>query len=368
MTVVPEIDVPGHSLAALAAYPELSCTGGPFLVNPGCKFETGAAHPLCIGNDAVFEFLDGVMTEVADLFPGEYIHMGGDEAPKTFWKTCPRCQARRRELNLKDEHELQSYFVKRMEKIIESKGKRLIGWDEILEGGLAPNATVMSWRGMTGGIEAARMGHPVVMTPAPHYYLDLYQGDSVAEPATYGLNRLKTCYEFEPFPEGVDPNLIMGGQGNLWTEAVPDLRHAQYMTWPRGLAIAETLWSPSKRKNWKSFVARVERQCCRLDPAQVKYARSMYDVIFHPHLDDKGTLFVGLETEVDGLSIHYTWAGTNPDSFYPRYETPLTVPPEARELRVITSREGRLTGKECIMPLVTLQERAIKQCRQRPAK
>ena len=357
VTIVPEIDVPGHSLAALAGYPALSCSGGPFHVNPGSKFYNEIANVLCAGNDHVFEFLDGVMTEVAALFPGQYIHMGGDEATKKFWKACPRCQTRMRDLNIQTEDELQSYFVKRLEKIIESKGKRLIGWDEILEGGLSPNATVMSWRGATGGIQAAKMGHEVVMTPSPYYYLDLYQGDPVAEPETYSMCRLKACYEYEPLPDGVDPQYILGGQGNVWTESIPDIRHAQYMTWPRGMAIAESLWSPAEAKNWPAFVARVERQFLRLDAAQVKYARSMYDVFFNTRRGDQGALLVEIRTEVDGLDMHYTWAGTNPDRFHPRYEQPLTVPPGAGELRVITYRNGCPAGKEIVISLADLQKR-----------
>ena len=358
VTIVPEIDVPGHSLAALAGYPELSCTGGPFDVNPGSTFYNEIANVLCAGSDQVFEFLDGVMTEVAELFPGPSIHMGGDEATRKFWTACPRCQTRMRELGIRTEEELQSYFVKRLEKIIESKGKRLIGWDEILEGGLSPNATVMSWRGTAGGIQAARMGHAVIMTPAPNYYLDLYQGDPVAEPETYSMCRLKSCYEFEPLPEGVAPKYILGGQGNLWTESVPDIRHAQYMTWPRGMAVAESLWSPAEAKNWGEFVGRVEQQFVRLDVAQVKYARSMYDVFFTARRDDQGELLVEIRTEVDGLDIHYTWAGTNPDRFYPKYEQPLTVPKGASELRAITYRNGCPAGKEVIIPLPELQQRA----------
>ncbi len=360
VTIVPEIDVPGHSLAALASYPELSCEGGPFDVNPGSKFYNEITNVLCAGKEEVFEFLDGVMTEVADLFPGRYIHMGGDEATKKFWKACPRCQACMKEHHLQSEEELQSYFVKRLEKIIESKGKQLIGWDEILEGGLSPNATVMSWRGTAGGIKAAQMKHPVIMTPLPEYYLDLFQGDPVSEPETYGMCRLKTCYGFEPVPDDVDPKYILGGQGNLWTESVPDFRHAQYMTWPRGMAIAESLWSPAAAKDWASFVTRVERQFDRLDIAQVKYARSMYDAFFTSRRYDQGRLLVEIQTEVDGLNIHYTWAGTNPDQFYPKYEQPLIIPAGAKELRVITYRNGTPVGKESRITLTELQKRAKK--------
>jgi len=259
VTIVPEIDVPGHSMAALASYPELSCTGGPFKVNPGSEFYGKIQNTLCVGNKQVYVFMENVLSEVAQLFPGRYVHIGGDEAHKSFWAKCPKCQQLKKDKGLKSENELQSYFIKRMEKILQSKGKRLIGWDEILEGGLAPNATVMSWRGVKGGIAAAKAGHEVVMTPSPYYYLDLYQGDPVVEPRTYSMSRLRTCYNFEPVPQGVDEKLVLGTQGNLWSEEVSEMRHAQYMTWPRGMAVAETAWSAKNAKNWKNFAKRVEK-------------------------------------------------------------------------------------------------------------
>ncbi|MBN1674585.1 MAG: family 20 glycosylhydrolase [Kiritimatiellae bacterium] len=385
VTVLPEIDVPGHSLAALAAYPELSCGGGPFYVDPGSiemarlygviksdpRPSKIPANVLCVGNDGVFEFLDHVMTEVAEVFPSPYIHMGGDEAIRRFWTECPRCQARMREQNLKDEKDLQSYFVKRLARIIESKGKRLVGWDEIVDGGLAPNATVMSWhRGGRGAVEAANLGHDVVMTPSTHCYLDNLQGEWWLEPACtsrffrgpdhWRVLRLKDCYEFEPVPDGVDPARIVGGQGNLWTEAIPDFRHAQYMLWPRAMAMAETLWSPRAGKEWASFAARVERQFARLDAAQVKYSRALYDVRLRPRRGKQGRLHVALETDADGLDIHYTWDGTNPDPFYPKYRGPLVPVPGARELRVVTCRNGDPVGREIAVPVTELENRAEK--------
>ena len=242
VTVVPEIEMPGHSLAALAAYPEVSCTGGPFQVNPGSNFYTKVDNALCPGNEKTFEFIDKVFSEVAPLFPSEYVHIGGDECFKGFWKTCAKCQRRMADEHLATPEELQSYLVRRAEKILASKGKKLIGWDEILEGGLAPNAAVMSWRGMDGGIAAAKMNHQVVMTPTNFVYLDYYQGDPSLEPSTFGWLPLSTCYRFEPTPEGVDPKYILGGQGNLWTESVPTPRHAEYMTWPRSFAGISTVW------------------------------------------------------------------------------------------------------------------------------
>lgn len=246
--VIPEIDVPGHSLAALVAYPEMACLKAPETINVGNKFYGEDENSLCAGNEACYTFMEKVLTEVAALFPDEYLHIGGDECYKGFWQKCPKCQARMKAENLKNTHELQSYFIRRMETILKAKGKKLIGWDEIAEGGLAPSANVMSWRGMKGGIEAAKSGHHVIMTPDNHCYLDLFQGEPSVEPDTYSMCRLKDSYNFNPIPEGVPAEMILGGQGNLWAESVPTFRHAQYMVWPRGWALAEVLWTGTSKK------------------------------------------------------------------------------------------------------------------------
>ena len=261
MTILPEIEGPGHSLATVASYPELSCTDSAYYVTVGDKiinwhskgFTALLDNTLCPANEKVYEYLDKVFTEVASLFPFEYIHMGGDECPKDFWRNNPKIKALMQREKLKDMNEVQSYYVKRVEKILKSKGKKLIGWDEILEGGLPADAAVMSWRGMKGGIRAAKDGHKVVMSPYNHAYYDLYQGDPLAEPPTYEMVRLRDSYKFEPVPEGVDPKLILGGQGNLWTEQLQNMRAVQYMVWPRALAVAEAVWSPKDSKNWKKF-------------------------------------------------------------------------------------------------------------------
>ncbi len=318
VTVLPEIEMPGHAMAALASYPEISCTGGPFRVNPGSEFYGKQDNALCPGNEKTFEFIDRVLSEVAALFPSQYVHIGGDECFKGFWKQCPKCQGRIAGEHLKDENELQSYFVRRVEKILESKGKRLIGWDEILEGGLAPNATVMSWRGTAGGIAAAKMNHQVVMTPNGSTYLDYYQGDPALEPDSFSRLLLSTCYRFEPVPEGVDPKFILGGQGNLWSEFVPNSRHAEYMTWPRGLALAEALWSPEETRDWDGFIRRVEQNFERLDASEVNYSRAMYDVAMAPVRTSAGTLAVQMTTELSGCDMYYTFDGTNPDKFLSR--------------------------------------------------
>lgn len=367
--ILPEIDVPGHSLAAVASYPELSCTPGTYAVNsgeqfmiwpPGGHFYGKIDNTLCPANEKVYEFMDKVFTEVAELFPFEYIHMGGDETARNFWEKTPAIKAMMKKENLKNLDEVQSYFVKRMEKIIRSKGKKMIGWDEILQGGLAPNAAVMSWRGMKGGIQAAKMGHEVVMSPTDFAYIDYMQGDAVIEPPVYSSLRLKKAYQFEPLPEGVDPSLIKGGQGNLWTEQVYNMRHAQYMTWPRGMALAEALWSPKEKRDWKAFVPRVEEHFRRLDLADVKYAPSMYDPIITSSRKDTSTILVRLDTEVEGLDIHYSFDNSFPDHHYPKYQGPVPVPRDASAMKLISYRNGRPIGRMMVISVEELRKRARK--------
>lgn len=358
VTVVPEIEMPGHSMAALAAYPELSCTGGPFHVDPGSNFYEKVDNAFCPGNEKTFEFIDKVLGEVALLFPSEYVHIGGDECFKGFWKTCPKCQRRMADEHLSTPEELQSYLVRRAEKILESKGKKLIGWDEILEGGLAPNAAVMSWRGMDGGIAAAKMNHQVVMTPTNFVYLDYYQGDPSLEPSTFGWLPLSTCYRFEPVPEAVDAKYILGGQGNLWSESVPNPRHAEYMTWPRAFALAEVLWSPRTSRNWDDFAGRVEAQFERLDVAQVNYSRTMYDVAMTPARDAAGKPAVRMTTELSGCDIYYTFDGTNPDPFLLKYSgEPVTIPGDASVVKAIAYRGGRPSGRVLSLSVTDLAAR-----------
>ena len=266
ITVVPEIEMPGHSRGALMAYPEFSCNGTPY------------SGVFCAGNDASFVFLQNILSEVMDLFPSQFIHIGGDEVPKDFWKTCPRCQARLRAESLPDEDALQSYFVRRIEKFINANDRRLVGWDEILEGGLAPNATVMSWRGMAGGIAAANAGHDVVMTPATHCYFDLYQAKLGQPKALGGFVPLEQVYEFEPIPAEIQTDKvhhILGGAGNLWTEYMPNYGHVQFMAYPRACALAETLWSPKESRNLADFKVRLKTHTKLLDALGVTYARTL---------------------------------------------------------------------------------------------
>ena len=368
VNILPEIDVPGHSMAALASYPELSCTPGNYVVNSGEKFMIWPPkghfygmvdNTLCPANDKVYTFLDKVFAEIAALFPFEYIHMGGDETARNFWEKSDQIKSLMEREKLKNLDEVQSYFVKRVEKIIESKGKKLIGWDEILDGGLAPNATVMSWRGIKGGIEATKQGHQVVMSPTTFVYLDYIQSDPAIEPPVYASLRLKTTYEFNPVPEAVDDKLIKGGQGNLWTEQVYNMRHLQYMLWPRAFAIAESVWSPAATKNWKNFAGRVEQHFDRYNVAGIKYAPSMYDPVARISKDSSGVLKVDFDKELDDLDIYYSFDNSFPDNFYPRYEnSSVEVPKDASLLRFITYRKGKSIGRMISITAAELLKRA----------
>jgi hexosaminidase len=272
VNVVPEIEMPGHALAAIAAYPQLGVTGQP--ADVGMRW--GVYANILNAEESTVAFMQDVLAEVLELFPSEFIHIGGDEADKALWKTSPRIQERIRELGLRDEHELQSWFIRRMDAFLTSKGRRLVGWDEILEGGLAPNATVMSWRGTKGGIEAARAGHDVVMAPTSHTYLDYYQSRNTAgEPlAIGGFLPLETVYAFDPVPAELEPQHrrhILGAQAQLWTEYMKGPKQVEYMAFPRLTALAEVVWSPAERRNYDDFIARLEDHLRRLSILDVAY-------------------------------------------------------------------------------------------------
>ncbi len=353
--ILPEIDVPGHSMAALAAYPELCVTKDSTIkVSPGSNFSTwhgNGKFTMHIDNtlnptdENVYAFLDKVFTEVATVFPFEYIHIGGDECYKGYWERDKNVQAFMKKNNLKNGEELQSYFTKRLSKIITDKKKKVIGWDEILEGGLAPGAAVMSWRGTKGGIEAAHQKHHVVMSPAPMYYLDMGQGEPSIEPPIYNVARLKDTYLHEPLPPGVDSTYILGGQGNLWTEQIPTTHQVEYMTYPRAFALSESLWSPKGKKNWNSFVKKVENHFERFDYANINYATSLYDPIIM--VKKKGDqLSINLSNEVEGLTIHYTFDNTVPNKYSPASTNEsIVLPAGADSFRVMTYRDGKPIGR-----------------------
>jgi len=273
VTIIPEIEMPGHTSEVFAAYPELSCRGDTLYVQPGSYWPN--VDIFCAGKEETFEFIENVLLEAATIFPSEYIHIGGDEADKTRWKECRFCRERMENENLESYEELQSYFIKRVEKYLKTQDKKLIGWDEILEGGLAPEAAVMSWRGFEGGKEAAEMGHEVIMCPTSHCYFDYYQDDPETQPvAIGGLTPLEKVYAFNPIPPELPEDkhrFILGGQGNLWTEFVPTPEHATYMVLPRMTALAEVLWSPSEHRDFEEFKERLTDQFVRFDVMGVMY-------------------------------------------------------------------------------------------------
>ncbi len=369
VNIVPEIDVPGHSMAAVASYPELSCTPGAdkYEVISGEPFiDWSHGHPealqdntLCPANENVYTFLDKVMGEVASLFPYDYIHMGGDECPKNYWDKNPEILALRAREGLKNSQEVQAYFVRRLEKIISGKGKRMLGWDEILEGGGLPKGTsVMSWRGIKGGVEAAKLGHEVVMTPNDNVYVDLMQGDIALEPPVYRTVRLTDSYAFNPVPDGVDAKLVKGGQANMWSEQLYNYRHLQYMMWPRALAISESLWSPNENKNWDNFISRVEEHMARFDVADKKYAPSMYEAIVKVTKNSKGELFVELKNEISGLKIHYSFDNSYPDNHYPSASGLVAVPKDAELMRIVSYRGTKMMGRMMNISRADLAKRA----------
>jgi hexosaminidase len=274
VTIIPEIELPGHAQAALAAYPNLGCTGGPYEV----ATSWGVFKDVyCAGKEETFTFLQDVLDEVLVLFPGQYIHIGGDECPKDRWKTCPQCQKRIADENVKDEHGLQSYFVQRVEKYLNSKGREIIGWDEILEGGLAPNATVMSWRGEEGGLAAAKQNHDVIMTPESWCYFDHAQDSVETEPLAIGPpTSVSKVYSYEPIPPQLTPEEarhVLGAQCNVWSEYIKTPEHAEYMVYPRAAAMAEVLWSPKEGRTYADFVQRMKTHTQRLKEWNVNYAR-----------------------------------------------------------------------------------------------
>jgi hexosaminidase len=328
VTIIPEIEMPAHSVEVLAAYPQFSCTGGPFTVAPGSYWPD--IDILCAGNDSTFTFLEDVLTEVISLFPSKYIHIGGDEADKTRWMACPKCQERIKTEGLKDEKGLQSYFMKRIEKFLVSKNRKVIGWDEILEGGLPAEATVMSWRGVEGGIAAARQGHDVIMTPGSHCYFDYYQANPKTEPkAIGGYVTLKKVYSYEPVPGELtkeQSKYILGAQGNLWTEFIPTPEHAEYMAVPRMIALAEVDWTPKNLKNWIDFRKRMNTEFRRLDLLNVNYSRGTNKVEISTSFDQSSrSLKCRFESEQPDIPIVYTFDGNDPTPASPVYTGPVEV-------------------------------------------
>ncbi|SKB90058.1 hexosaminidase [Soonwooa buanensis] len=310
--VIPEIEMPGHAQAALAAYPELGCTKGPHEVWK----QWGVSEEIFCPKEETFKFLENVLDEVMPLFPYQYIHIGGDEAPKIRWKQSEFCQNLIKKLNLKDELGLQSYFITRMEKYINSKGKKIIGWDEILEGGLAPNATVMSWTGIQGGIHAAKTGHKAIMTPTSTNYFDYYQGSPDTEPIAIGGDvTLKKVYNYNPIPSELseeEGEFIWGTQGNLWTEYILDFKHVEYMIFPRMMALSEVAWGTSNPSEYKEFENRVIQHFNILDKKGINYSKAIFEVNGNVSVSSHGKVFYDLSSAKDPKNIRYTTDGTEP--------------------------------------------------------
>lgn len=348
ITVIPEVDLPGHMLAALAAYPEMGCTGGPYEVCPRWGvFE----DVLCIGNDKTMQFLEDVMSEIIEIFPSEYVHIGGDEAPRDRWKECPKCQARIKAEGLKAdknhtaEDRLQSYCMTRIEKFLNSKGRRIIGWDEILEGDVAPNATVMSWRGASGGIKAAQMGHDVIMTPNTYCYFDYYQtADTKDEPLGIGgYVPIEKVYSLDPtFDLNEEQKKhIIGAQANLWTEYIATTEHVEYMVLPRMAALAEVQWTQPKKKDFKDFTTRLARLMKFYQRDGFNYAKHVFDlkVDFTPDVAKKAVV-VTLST-IDDAPIYYTLDGTEPTTASLKYIEPVVITETADFQAVVIRPEGK---------------------------
>ena len=347
--IIPEIDMPGHMQGALHAYPELGCTGGPYEV----WTQWGVSDDvLCAGNDEVLKFIEDVLGEVVELFPSEYIHVGGDECPKTRWKECPKCQARIKELGIKGdskhtaEEYLQSFIINHAEKFLNSKGRQMIGWDETLEGGLAPNATVMSWRGEGGGIEAAKQKHNVIMSPNTYLYFDYYQTKDIDnEPlAIGGYLPLENVYNYEPMPKSLTPEeqkYIIGVQANLWVEYIATLAHIQYMELPRMAALSEIQWSAADKKDYENFLSRLPQLTSLYDVKNYNYATHAFDITARlvPNTEEE-VLDVTFKT-IDNCPIYYTLDGTEPTAASTKYEGTLNL----KESCVIKAKGIRPTGE-----------------------
>lgn len=340
ITIVPEIEMPGHASAALTAYPWLGCTGGPYHVQQ----TWGVFNEVfCAGNDSVFTFLQDVLDEVIPLFPGKYLHVGGDECPKESWKKCPKCQQRMKALQLKDEHELQSYFIQRMEKHVNSKGKIMIGWDEILEGGLAPNAVVMSWRGEKGGIEAAKQKHKVIMTPSSHVYFDYSQSKNEDSVTIGGYIPIEKVYSYEPVPKELtdeEATYVLGAQANLWTEYIHYPSKVEYMIFPRLSALSEVQWSQKDKRNWSNFEKKLMIQLKRYDLMGINYSKAYFGLkaTILPTPDNKGVLWY-LETNSKEGTIKYTSAGR-----YNTYSRPIVVTTDS-SLSAVLELNGKVLSK-----------------------
>lgn len=349
ITIIPEIEMPGHCTAALVAYPQYACLNNQVPLQIPCGYPGDLQHNFCVGYDSTFTFLQNILSEVMDLFPGEYIHIGGDEVRKEPWLNCPRCRQRMKREGLSNTKQLQAYFTHRIDSFITAKGKRLIGWDEITEAGISPNATVMSWRGEEGGKAAVLAGHDAVMAPYRYVYFDLYQSDPALEPAiSYAPVFLDTVYSFNPTPAAFTPEQarhIQGGEACLWTENIPSVAHLQYMLLPRMLALAEVLWTPLERKDYVRFIDKTEEHLRRFELGGIHYARSLYNVHIAPSYDtQRQAVTVALTNQARKYEIRYTTNGRPPHAGSLLYSAPLVLRSSA-VVKAATFYKGQLMGK-----------------------
>ncbi len=325
ITIIPEIEFPAHSDEVFVAYPELCCAG-----------KSHTSGDFCIGNPKTFEFMENVLTEVVELFPSEYIHIGGDEAGKNTWKTCPKCQALMKKEKLANVDELQSYMIRKAEEFLNSKGRRLIGWDEILEGGLAPEATVMSWRGEAAGFKSARMGHDVIMTPGSYMYFDFYQADPRYQPvAIGGYTPIRKVYNYNPIPQdsltAEEAKHFLGVQANTWTEYIPTPEHLEYMMFPRALAVAEIGWTPQEKRDWQDFKPRVNAHIPVLQQMGLNPFPLSNELEFDMVVDTiQKEIRVTMDAEKYPVEIHYTTDGSTPTASSPIYQEPIVVKDSAK--------------------------------------
>lgn len=352
ITIIPEIDLPGHMQAALAAYPDLGCTGGPYEVWQRWGVSD---HVLCAGKEETFEFIGNVLDEIVKIFPSEYIHIGGDECPKTQWKQCSKCQQRIRQEHLEAdgkhsaEERLQSYVIRRAEQHLNRLGRKIIGWDETLEGGLAPNATVMSWRGEAGGIEAARQKHPVIMTPNTYLYFDYYQGDDPQHQVegVGGYLPIERVYSYEPMPRNLSPEeqkYIVGVQANCWTEYMKNFRRVEYMELPRMAALSEIQWCAPEQKDYTAFMKRLPHLLDHYRLEDYQYAKVIHNVKLQLTTDTIRRAVMAQLSTFDQAEIHYTTDGSEPTLASPRYTEPLALT-QACQLRAAAFRQGEKSNE-----------------------
>lgn len=349
ITIIPEIEMPGHSLAALTAYPLLGCTQGPYEV--GMKWGV-FSDVYCAGKESTFQFLENALDEVMELFPSHYIHIGGDECPKDRWKTCPYCQKRIKDLGLKNEEGLQSYFIGRIEKYLKAHHREIIGWDEILEGGLAPNATVMSWRGEQGGIAAARQHHDVIMTPGSWCYFDQAQSHSKREPLNIGgYLPVSKVYGYDPVPRVLnaeEKKYIIGVQANVWSEYIPSVKQMEYMVMPRMMAMAEVAWTKPDKKNYAGFEKRLPAQLACLDKQHIHF-RIPEPGGLHNDTTTAAKVLVRLRAPVPGTRIYYTLDGSDPTMGSGLYTTPIRIDLKGAPQRILNVLEVTPGGNTSIV-------------------